>query len=222
MVPLSWHVVERGGAVEVGRRRELDMARHDRHRAADRVADTLVMVSVWPASLAGPLESLPVSAAKVMVRVPLSSATLDSASSVATGASLTSVTVKVTWPVSVLGSASAIGGAVVLDRVVERGGAVEVGRRRELDVGAATIATVPPTALLTPVMVSVWPASLAGPFEVVAGQRRKGDAADAAVLGDAGQRVVGGHRRVVDLGDVKVTWPVSVLGSATPLVVPLS
>ena len=161
---------------------------------------TLVMVSVWPASLAGPLKSLPVSAAKEMLRVPLSSATLDSASSVATGASLTSVTLKVTWPVSVLGSASAVGGAVVAGHVVERGGAVEVGRRGELDMARHDRHRAADRVLHAGDGERL--AGLVGrTLGVVAGQRRKGDAADAAVLGDARQRVVGRHRRVVDLGD---------------------
>ena len=66
--------------------------------------------------------SLPVSAAKLMVRAPLSSATLDSASSIAIGASLTSVTVNVTVAGVGPGIGDAVGGAVVLDRVVEQAG----------------------------------------------------------------------------------------------------
>ena len=54
---------------------------------------TAVMVRVCVDSLAGPLLSLPNKEAKLMVRTPLSSATLESVSSNATGASLTSVTI---------------------------------------------------------------------------------------------------------------------------------
>ena len=46
---------------------------------------TAVIVSDWPDSLAGPAESLPVSVAKAIVRVPESSATDESASSDAVG-----------------------------------------------------------------------------------------------------------------------------------------
>ena len=65
---------------------------------------TLVMVSVWPLSLAGPVLSLPSSVANGLVRVPESSATLDSASSVAVGASLTSVMVKLKLAVALDGA----------------------------------------------------------------------------------------------------------------------
>ena len=72
--------------------------------------DTAVIVSVWPVSFAGPAASLPSSEAKLMIRVPLSSATLDSDSSPATGASLTAVTANDTLPVSVLKSSTPLVG----------------------------------------------------------------------------------------------------------------
>ena len=96
-------IIERSRAVEIGRWRELDVAVDDRDGAADGVADA-VTVRVWPASSVGPAMSLPVRAENAMVAMPLSSATGVSESAAAVGASLTAVTVKETWPTSVLGS----------------------------------------------------------------------------------------------------------------------
>ena len=66
---------------------------------------TAVTVRAWPDLLAGPEELFPVSDAKLIVRWPESSATLESASSAATGASFTSVTVKAAVPIVDLKSA---------------------------------------------------------------------------------------------------------------------
>ena len=65
---------------------------------------TAVIVSVWPFSLAGPLESFVSNEANEIVRTPLSSATLDSESFAPVGASLISVTVKETLAMLVLKS----------------------------------------------------------------------------------------------------------------------
>ena len=51
---------------------------------------TVLTIKVWPLSLAGPFESLAVKVANGIVRGPESSATLESASFTAVGASLTS------------------------------------------------------------------------------------------------------------------------------------
>ena len=64
----------------------------------------------------------------------------------------------------------AVGLAVILHRVVERGRAVEVGRRRELHV-VPTICTVPPTTLAKLRDGQRLRRLVAGTLAVVAGQR---------------------------------------------------
>src|SRR5438445_4305317 len=65
---------------------------------------TVLIIRVWPLSLAGPGESLAVKVDARIVRGPESSATLESVSFTAVGGWFTSVTVKLTVAVSLFGS----------------------------------------------------------------------------------------------------------------------
>ena len=68
----------------------------------------------------------------------------------------------------------------------------------------ATIATEPPIALLTKRHRQGLSGFVGRALDVVAGQIGKQDGARAAVLGDAGERIVGRRRGVVHLGDGEV------------------
>ena len=81
----------------------------DRLTVPPTALPTAVIVSAWPASSAGPAESLASRVANEIVRGPLSSATLAvSVSPAATGASLTAATLSVTLAVLVSPLASVI------------------------------------------------------------------------------------------------------------------
>src|SRR3989442_500587 len=184
---------------------------------------TVLTTKVWPLSLAGPVESLAVKVENGIVRGPESSATLESVSPTAVGASFTSVMTKWTnADALVFGSATPF--VVPLSSTVYWKVAVPLklaaGVKRTVP---ATMLTVPPTGLLTVLTVRVWPLSLAGPFEsllssvlnwIVRGPE------SSATLESTSFTAVGASFTSVML-KLAVALPL-VFGSATPLVVPLS
>src|SRR2546423_5736127 len=129
---------------------------------------TVLTISVWPLSLAGPFESFAVKAANGIVRSPESSLTSANSSFAAAGASFTSVIVKlaVAGPL-VFGSAAPLvvplSSTVYWKLATPLKSAVGVNTTLPL-----TMLTVPPTALLTVLTIRLWPVSLAGPFESLA------------------------------------------------------